>query len=405
MFLPQVLSEFQRSMRKRSTRLGLTLLAIASAWLGTESPGRLSFFSKNGPSASEQKGRTFTIPMKQDTLSSPRTYRVIGVGDIMLGTNYPSPSYLPPHDGAALLAEVKDTLRQADVTFGNLEGTMFDHGGLPKRCQNPSVCYVFRTPSHYVRYLVEAGFDLLSLANNHSGDFGPEGRRQTMQTLREAKIAFAGLEGICETAVIERAGKRWGLCAFAPNTGTCDLRDIPRAQALVRQLKGQVDFLIVSFHGGAEGPAHQRVPRRTEYFHGENRGDVYTFAHAVVDAGADVVLGHGPHVPRAIELYKDRLIAYSLGNFCTYGRFSLAGPAGIAPILQVDIDEQGRFAAGQIIPTYQQKHCGPKFDPQRRAIETICQLTSVDFPETLLTISPEGHIHRSEEGARLLRCK
>ncbi len=372
-------------------RLGLFLLAAASVWWSAEASGWLR--RSSGPDGLNQLD-TLALPQVPDTLPQPRTYRVIGVGDIMLGTNYPSPSYLPPDDGAALLADVRDTLRQADITFGNLEGTMFDQGGSPKTCKDPSVCYVFRTPSRYVQHLVDAGFDLLSLANNHSGDFGPEGRRQTMATLRRAELAFAGLDGVCETVVIERAGKRWGMCAFAPNSGTCDLRNIPRAQALVRQLKEQADFVIVSFHGGAEGATHQHVPKRIENFHGENRGDVHAFAHAVVDAGADIVLGHGPHVTRAVELYNDRIIAYSLGNFCTYGRFSLAGPAGIAPILQVDIDKQGRFVSGQIIPTYQQKHHGPKLDPQGRVIQAIIELTRADFPDTPLDLLPDGQIKR-----------
>ncbi len=349
------------------------------------------------------QGMSFPLPQGQeitstavpDTSAPPlRQYRIAGVGDIMLGTNYPSSAYLPPNDGAALLSEVRDELSRADITFGNLEGTLFDQGGRPKSCKDSSVCYIFRTPARYVRHLVDAGFDVLSLANNHSGDFGPEGREQTKRTLHQAGIAYVGLIGTDETAVLERAGKRWGFCAFAPNSGTCDLRDLARAQQIVRELKTRADFVVVSFHGGAEGAAHQRVPRKTEYFHGENRGDVYAFAHAVIDAGADLVLGHGPHVTRALELYKDRLIAYSLGNFCTYGRFSLAGPAGIAPLLVVDLDEQGRFHSGYIVATYQQKHHGPKRDPQNRVIQVLQNLTRADFPDTPLDILPNGQLVR-----------
>ncbi len=381
-------------------RIGLLLLSAASVWdvVLASKWEETSTLSEDHALANVLRD-TLTLPEALDTVPPVRTYRVIGVGDIMLGTNYPSPSYLPPEDGALLLAEVRDTLRQADVTFGNLEGTMFDQGGRPKTCKDPSVCYVFRTPAHYVRHLIDAGFDLLSLANNHSGDFGPEGREQTKQTLRQAEIAFAGLQGTDETVVIERAGKRWGFCAFAPNSGTCDLRNIARAQAIVRALAQEADFVIVSFHGGAEGPSHQHVPKRTEQFHGENRGDVHAFAHAVVDAGADIVFGHGPHVTRAIELYNDRLIAYSLGNFCTYGRFSLSGPGGIAPILSVEIDEEGHFVSGQIIPTYQQKHHGPKFDPQGRVVKVMRELTQADFPNTPVEIMPDGRITRRHKEA------
>lgn len=328
-----------------------------------------------------------------DTLVA-RKHTIIGVGDMMLGTNYPSASYLPPNDGRDLLADVKSILLSADVTFGNLEGTILDSGGTAKTCRDSTICYVFRSPERYGRHFADAGFDILSLANNHSGDFGPEGRTRTKAVLTKAGIHYAGLSGTDETAIFERNGITYGFCAFAPNSGTCDVRNIPRAQAIVQSLAEKTDIVIVSFHGGAEGPLHQRVPKKTETFYGENRGDVYAFSHAVIDAGADIVFGHGPHVTRAVELYKDRFIAYSLGNFCTYGRFSLAGPAGIAPLITLTVDDEGRFLEGQITPVYQQKHHGPKIDPQKRAINTLIELTKADFPNTPLMISKDGLISR-----------
>lgn len=317
---------------------------------------------------------------------------VIGVGDMMLGTNYPSPSYLPPNGGKDLLKDVEAVLKDADLTFGNLEGTLLDEGGTPKRCKDPSVCYAFRSPEKYVEHYKNAGFDLLSLANNHSGDFGPYGRTRTKEILREANIGFAGLAGTDESVIIERNGTKFGMAAFAPNVGTCDIRQISKAQAIVRKLAEEVDVVIVSFHGGAEGASNQHVPKKTETYYGENRGDVHQFAHAVIDAGADIVFGHGPHVTRAMELYKDRLIAYSLGNFCTYGRFNLKGPAGFAPILKVYVDAEGKFVQGELIPTFQQKTHGPKIDPANQAINKVIELTKQDFPNTPLHISPEGFL-------------
>jgi poly-gamma-glutamate capsule biosynthesis protein CapA/YwtB (metallophosphatase superfamily) len=319
---------------------------------------------------------------------------VIGVGDVMLGTNYPSASYLPPSQGRDLLAEVASILRSADVTFGNHEGAILDSGGTPKTCRNPDACYVFRTPERFVSNLSDAGFDLMSIANNHSGDFGPEGRRRTKAVLREAGIEVAGLAGTDEQAIVERNGVRYGFCAFAPNSGTCDLRDIPAARAIVERLVSEADIVIVSFHGGAEGESHQHVPRRSEAFLGENRGNVHAFAHAVIDAGADVVFGHGPHVTRGVELYHDRFIAYSLGNFCTYGRFSLSGAAGIAPIIKVFLSRDGTFVRGEITPTYQQKTHGPKIDPNRRVTRKIIELSKTDFPDSPLRIGDDGSIHR-----------
>lgn len=325
---------------------------------------------------------------------STRTVYIVGVGDMMLGTNYPSESYLPPNDGRDLLADVKEILMSADVTFGNLEGTMFDGEGTPKRCTKPEYCYIFRSPERYTQHFVDAGFDVLSIANNHSGDFGWEGRQRTKAALKKAGLEYAGLSKTDETAIFERNGVIYGFCAFAPNSGTCDIRNISNAKRIVSYLKDTADIVIVSFHGGAEGPEHQHVTRETEEFIGENRGNVYAFAHAVIDAGADVVFGHGPHVTRAVELYNDRFIAYSMGNFCTYGRFNVLGPAGIAPIIRLKLDGEGRFQEGKIYPIYQQRLQGPKLDRQNRAVNTIIELTAADFPETPLLISPNGNMTR-----------
>lgn len=320
------------------------------------------------------------------------TYTVIGVGDMMLGTNYPSASYLPANGGKDLLADVQDYLKDADVTFGNLEGAILDKGGTAKRCSNPSVCYVFRSPESYVQHFANAGFDVLSIANNHSGDFGAAGRTRTKEVLKEAGIAYAGLAGTDEYTIFERNGIKYGFCAFAPNRGTCSINNLPKAKEIVQKLAAETDVVIVSFHGGAEGAKHQRVPKQRETYYGENRGDVHEFAHAMVDAGADIIFGHGPHVTRAVELYKDRFIAYSLGNFCTYGRFSLAGAAGIAPIVKLEIDGEGAFLGGEVVPIYQQKTHGPKVDPQKRAINKLIELTKADFPNTPLEITTDGKL-------------
>lgn len=325
-------------------------------------------------------------------LLQAQTVKVIGVGDMMLGTNYPSANYLPSNGGKDLLREVIPILEKADVTFGNLEGTILNEGGTAKQCKDPSICYAFRSPETYIEHFVAAGFDVVSLANNHSGDFGPTGRKRTKEVLAEAGIAYAGLTGTDETAIFERNGRRFGFCAFAPNSGTCDIRDIARAKEIVKSLEQQVDIVIVSFHGGAEGAKHRNVPKRNETYYGENRGNVYAFAHAVIDAGADIVFGHGPHVTRGIELYRDRFITYSLGNFCTYGRFNLNGSAGVAPIIELDVDQTGKFIKGHITPIYQVKTSGPRIDEHKRAINEIIELTRQDFPDSPLVIDADGGI-------------
>lgn len=314
---------------------------------------------------------------------------VIGVGDIMMGTNYPSTNYLPPNDGADLFADVTDILSAANCTFGNLEGAVSDDAPLSKTCNDPSICYVFRQPERYVTYLEEAGFDCVSLANNHSGDFGSKGRQTAMDLLDSSNIAYSGLTA-CPTAVFERNDIVYGLASFAPNSGTIDVRDIEGAVKIVAGLDSVCDIVIVSFHGGAEGSSHRHVPREIETYYGENRGDVYKFSHSVIDAGADVVFGHGPHITRAVELYNNRFIAYSMGNFCTYARFNLSGHNGFAPIIQLWLGLDGEFLSGQITSIKQEGEGTPFIDPNHNAVSEIIELTNEDFPESPLNISETG---------------
>jgi poly-gamma-glutamate capsule biosynthesis protein CapA/YwtB (metallophosphatase superfamily) len=319
----------------------------------------------------------------------------IGTGDIMLGSNYPSEAKLPVNDGRELLRNVKDILRDADITFGNLEGCILNKGGNPKPCK--SGCYYFRMPDRYVNYLVETGYDLINIANNHNGDFGAPGRENTLKILKEANLHHAGLEGICETDIFEKDSVKYGFCGFAPNSGTVKITDLAKAKKLVSELKATCDIVIVSFHGGAEGKAHNRVTRKTETFYGENRGNVHEFAHAAIDAGADIVFGHGPHVLRAAELYKDRFIIYSLGNFCTAGDFSISGISGYAPIVKIFTDKQGKFLHGQIFSFLQKDKTGPVADKNNLAAKEIKRLTELDFPQTDLAISEDGLIERKNK--------
>lgn len=330
-----------------------------------------------------------------DTVRTQRL-RIIGVGDIMLGTNYPSPNYLPPNDGKDLLAPVAHVLRDADITFGNLEGVLLNGEGTAKKCSDPTKCYAFRSPEHYAQYLVDAGFDVLSIANNHVGDFGEEGRQRTVQALQDHGLEFAGVLSH-PYVLFERDSVRYGFCAFAPNTGTVQLNDIPNALAIVQHLDSLADVVIVSFHGGAEGRTYRHVTRSTELFLGENRGDPYAFARAVIDAGADIVFGHGPHVTRAIDLYKDRFIAYSLGNFATYARFNLTGPNGLAPIIRVHTDKDGRFIEAEIISIKQEGEGGPILDEENGALHEIIELTAKDIPEAPLSIGLDGSVRRKEQ--------
>jgi poly-gamma-glutamate capsule biosynthesis protein CapA/YwtB (metallophosphatase superfamily) len=316
---------------------------------------------------------------------------IIGVGDIMMGSHYPSASYLPPNDGKTILDSVKAYLKDADVTFGNLEGTLLDEGGEVKHCGNPAICYAFKSPTRYVNYLTDAGFDVVSIANNHVGDFGETGRKSTASTLKNANINFAGLLAY-PTTVFERNGVKYGMCAFSPNTGTLDIKNIPEATKIVKELNTRCDILIVSFHGGAEGSSRSHITKTTEIFLGENRGNVYAFSHAMIDAGADIVFGHGPHVTRAVESYKNRFIAYSMGNFCTYGRFNLQGISGIAPIVKVFTSKTGEFQKAKIISIKQKGEGVPVVDASNRVYAELKKLTQADFPDSPLQFMDNNEI-------------
>ena len=325
--------------------------------------------------------------------SSLRKHIVItGVGDIMLGTSFPSSIYLPPYDNPFLLLEdLSDTLSSSDITFGNLEGSFLNSGEAAKKCKDTTICYLFRMPEKYISALTTAGFDILNLANNHFGDFGLPARIRTKEILDSVGIIYGGLKEH-PWSILKKDSLLYGFCGFAPNEGTLNINEISKAGEIVRMLSERCDIVIVSFHGGAEGADYQHVPRTVEMFHGENRGDVYNFAHSMIDSGADVIFGHGPHVTRAIEVYKDRFISYSLGNFCTYGRFNLAGPNGIAPVIKIHVDATGKFLSGRIIPVFQSWSGGVKIDNNKQVIKKIRELMSVDFPDAVIAVSDNGEI-------------
>ncbi|MEZ5071868.1 MAG: CapA family protein [Bacteroidales bacterium] len=325
---------------------------------------------------------------------SPDTLVITGTGDMMLGTSYPSARHLPPRaDCRPLLRPVEDVLRSGDVLFGNLEGGFCGGGGTPKYCRDTTNCYVFCQPPEFLDCYREAGYDVLSVANNHVNDFGPAGREWTARLLDSSGIAFAGFTSHPWT-LFEKNGVRYGFAAFAPNQGTMDVRNIALAADIARHLDSLADVVIISFHGGAEGRENQHVVRGEEMYLGENRGSVYRFAHAVVDAGADVVFGHGPHVTRALELYNDRLICYSLGNFATYGRFNLQGPNGVAPIVRVFTNVRGEFLGGEVVSVRQTGEGGPFPDPSDRALSLVRSLSEADFPDQDLVIGADGSLGR-----------
>lgn len=307
-------------------------------------------------------------------LDSREVIDIAAVGDIMMGSAYQA-NALPPDDGEKLFSHVAHLFKGADVVFGNLEGPLADSGEGQKCTSGSENCYEFRTPTRYVQHLVRAGFNTVSIANNHGHDFGPAGQQSTLDTLRSNNIHPAGGEAV---AHLTMKGKRIAVVGFAHRGRryAYPIQDIPLAKRIVSELKKNHDLVIVSFHGGAEGSGATQVTDKTEMFLGENRGNVVAFAHAVIDAGASLVLGHGPHVLRAMEVYKGHLIAYSLGNFLTYELFSTRGSCGLSAVLRLQLDaETGKFVTGKMAPIRLTAQGLPRPDPDMAAARQIVQLT------------------------------
>ncbi len=322
--------------------------------------------------------------------STEKLLQITGVGDIMLGTHFPNRSYLP-RNVKSLFHDAIPYLKDTDILFGNLEGCFLDEGEPSKICSNPQRCYVFKMPTKFAAEFKHAGFDMLSVANNHVGDFGVAGKSVTGRLLDSLNIAYAGLisKKFC---IVEKDGIKYGMIAFSPNKGTVAINNNQQAVSLVKKVKSLSDIVIVSFHGGAEGSKHQHITRETEMYIGENRGNVYKFSRQVIDAGADVVFGHGPHVTRTVDIYKNRFIIYSMGNFCTYGRFNLRGANGIAPIVKVFVNKKGEFQKGKIVSIKQPGRGGVKIDTQQRVVSKLQELLKIDIPESNLIISNNGDI-------------
>jgi hypothetical protein len=298
-----------------------------------------------------------------------------------------------PKDPGALLAPWKPLLEQADLAFLNYEGTFLDAGESDKcRPDSDVPCYAFRSPVRFVRHLVDAGIDVVTVANNHSNDFDEAGRASTASALRAAKLGVTGFVG--QTALVERQGLKVGVIGFSTSVGHHSLKDIRLAALAVRELDTEADVVVVTFHGGAEGKDALHVPAMgvREDFFGEDRGDLRAFARAVVDAGADLVVGHGPHVLRGMEIYRERLIAYSMGNFVVWGGFNLAEPNCLTGLLLADLHADGRFAGGRFVAGRQPWPGGALPDPDGAATRLLRELSLADFGDAAVRVGDDGSL-------------
>ena len=313
------------------------------------------------------------------------TISITDVGDMNFGMN----GRYPPGGATELLANVARDLH-SDLTVGNLE-TALGSSGTTKCGPKPSAeCFAFQAPASNALDVARAGFAAVNVANNHTDDAGAAGLQETDQALTAAHLSWTGRPG--QITYLVRNGIKVALLGFAPYEYDSNLLDIPAAVTAVKQAAQHAQLVIVFIHAGAEGVDAQHVRPGMETYLGEERGDPIAFAHAVVDAGADLVLGSGPHVLRAMQWYHGKLIAYSLGNFAGYYTLGLGGATADSAILHVALRSDGSFAGGSVTPVRLAGAGFPAPDPSRAGIDLINSLSRTDLGASGVRIGPADRI-------------
>lgn len=312
------------------------------------------------------------------------TFTLAWGGDVTPGSSYG----LPPASGSMMLAPLAGLLGDADVAAVNLEGTL-GHGGRPKCARGASpTCFAFQAPAANAVALADAGVDIVNVANNHAFDYGPSGATQTRLALRRWGIRQAGRRN--DITYLDLPRSRVAFLGFAAYAWASPIRDLGAVRALVASAARHANVVIVFMHAGAEGAGHAHTPNRDEEAFGELRGNPRAFAHAAVDAGADLVLGSGPHVLRGMELRHGRLIAYSLGNLAGYRNFARSGRSALSGLLRVRVGPRGSFAAGSLTSLRLVGPGLPVIDPTGAAASLISALSRQDFGAHGIAVRGDG---------------
>jgi len=299
-----------------------------------------------------------TVP--DTTTSGIEPVRMVFGGDIVLGNSFVV-EHIPKSWEENYFAGVRSILKRADVAFGNFEDTLTNH---EKTSKNPSSgrSYAFRSPPHYAGLLYQEGFRVVNVANNHANDFGDTGFKDTLNNLKQAGILVTGLRD--EATTLSVRGLNIAMLGFTYSNRFNTVFDLPEGAELVRQAKAKGEFVIVTFHAGAEGSPAVWHDNADEEFLGENRGNTVAFSRAMIDAGADLVVGHGPHVLRAAECYLGKPIIYSLGNFVGVGGLSAKNFAAVSALLEVAITQDGNIQNINLVPLRFDEQKIPQPDPQ-----------------------------------------
>lgn len=332
--------------------------------------------------------------------------RVCSGGDVTLGTNmdttwvttasrragFAVPALPPP---GALLAPLRAAFGDADLALLNVEGAIGE-GPVPPKCRPGSTaCFAMRQPlaaADALRSLLPTGVVVGNVANNHAGDAGLAGFDSTLAHLTRAGVLVTGVDTLAVPVDID--GYTLGVLGFAVSPRRPDARDLDAVRRHVRRAADRYGRVIVTVHMGAEGAAAQRTRSRTESYYDEDRGNPVAFAEAAVGAGASLVIGHGPHVLRAMEWRDSSLVAYSLGNLVTHGPFVNREPLNRGAVLCATISAGGTVVNAEVRPTVQRRAGQVEVDSSRRALVLIDSLGRLDFPRTGARIAPDGSVGR-----------
>jgi hypothetical protein len=346
--------------------------------------------------------RTDTIDVR--ALRAP--LRVCSGGDVTLGTNLDTAwsrvatqklrtQFQRADDPTTLLAPLRPLVGDAELVLLNVESAI-GAGPTATKCGPRSTnCFAFRAPpasASALRALHGGGVVIGNIANNHARDAGSAGRDSTIAALRRAGVLVTGADSVA-TAVPTRGGDTIGVLGFYTSDSTPDARDTAAVRRLVARAAERYPVVIVTMHLGAEGPGAQRTRDAPERYLGIDRGNPVAFADAAVRGGAALIVGHGPHVLRAVE-WRERgaLIAYSLGNLLTYGPFRSREPLNRGAVLCTTIDTTGRVRSAELRSTVQLTPGVLERDASRRALTLIDSLGRLDFPGTSATIERSGRL-------------
>lgn len=342
--------------------------------------------------------------------------KVCAGGDVTLGTNLDTSwtrlwerrlgrpvDPLPASD--SLVEPLRPLVMDADIVLVNVEGAIGEGRAPPKCGRRSRLCYAMRSPAAAARALRNIAGDTAvvvvgNVANNHAGDAGLAGRRETLDHLREAGVLVTGADTLATVAVTAR-GDTVAILGFATSAATPDARDYAAVRRHVRRAAQAYGRVIVTMHLGSEGGAAQRTRNREERLAGERRGNPIAFARAAQSGGARLVVGHGPHVVRALEWREGTLTAYSLGNLVTYGPFSFKAPNDRAAVLCATLDDAGAVQYAELRSTVQHPPGLVAWDPTNRAAALADSLGRLDFPRTGARISVDGRIAPPDSTAHI----